>query len=113
MCQILVCQIIKWNLIDEAHERLIKIIKLIERNYGQEKITLNLHLSLHLYECAYDYEPLYSFWYFSFEKINGILGSLPNSHWNIESELMRRLLSNKQIAYLTNSDIKGIELLDI
>ena len=80
VCQILVCRIIKWNLIDKAYERLIKIIKLIERNYGQEKITLNLHLSLHLYECAYDYEPLYSFWYFSFEKINGILGSLPNSH---------------------------------
>ena len=45
--------------------------------------------------------------------MNGILGSLPNSRQNIELELMRRLLSDKQIAYLTNSNAKGIELLDM
>ena len=45
--------------------------------------------------------------------MNDILGSLPNSHRNIEPKLMRRLLSDKQIAYITNSDIKGIELLDM
>ena len=32
----------------EAHELLIKIIKLIEEHYGEGKITPNLHLSLHL-----------------------------------------------------------------
>ena len=39
-----------------------------------DKITLNLHLSLHLCECAYDYGPLYALWCFSFERMNGILG---------------------------------------
>ena len=38
----------------EAHQRLIKIVKLIEANYGHDKITPNLHLSLHLCECTYD-----------------------------------------------------------
>ena len=76
------------DLLKEAHERLIELIKLIERKYGPEKITPNLHLSLHLCECSHDYDSLYSFWCFSFERINGILGSLPNSNRKIEPELM-------------------------
>ena len=50
---------------------------------------------------------------FFFWRINGILDSLPNSCQNIESELIKKLLSDKQIAYLTNSDVKDIELLDM
>ena len=53
----------------EAHSRLIKIVKLIELNYGRDKVTPNLHLSLHLCECSYDYGPLYAFWCFSFESL--------------------------------------------
>ena len=60
--------------IREANQRLIEIVKLIEENYGHNKITPNLHLSLHLHECLYDYSPLHTFWYFSFEHINGIIG---------------------------------------
>ena len=67
VCRILVRRIVEVNEMDEAHNGLIEIIKLIERHYGEGKITPNLHLSLHLCECAYDYGPLYLFWYFSFE----------------------------------------------
>ena len=67
-------QIIEIDLMREAHSRLIKIVKLIELNYGRDKVTPNLYLSLHLCECSYDYGPLYAFWYFSFERMNGILG---------------------------------------
>ena len=80
ICQILVYRIMQLDLLKEAHERLIKLIKLIERKYRPEKITPNLHLSLHLCECSHDYGPLYSFWCFSFERMNGILGSLLNSN---------------------------------
>ena len=40
----------------------------------KEKISPNLHLCLHICECALDYGPLSSFWCFSFERMNGILG---------------------------------------
>ena len=76
--------------LNEVHQRLIEIIKLIKQNYGREKITLNLHLSTHLSECSFDYGPLYAFWCFSFERMNGILGSTPNSHRKIEPEVMRQ-----------------------
>ena len=74
VCKILVKRIVEVDEMGEAHSALIEIIKLIEENYGEGKITPNLHLSLHLCECAHDYGPLYSFWYFSFERMNGILG---------------------------------------
>ena len=120
---------------DEAHERLITIIKLIEQKYGVVKITPNLHLSLHLKECVCDYGPLYVFWCFSFERMNGILGkfllnyiillhsilmnfniigSLPNSHRKIEPELMRRLMNDLQIVNLmkNHSGKMGFEFLN-
>src|SRR5215216_8106541 len=75
ICLILVSRIIESDLVLEAHRRLIEIAKLIEVNHGRNKITPNIHLSLHLYDCSFDYGPLYAFWYFSFERINGILGN--------------------------------------
>jgi len=75
-CSLLVCRIIDYNVLNEAHERLLKVSKLIEENYGPERITPNLHLCLHIADCCRDYGPLYSFWCFSFERMNGILGRL-------------------------------------
>ncbi|PKC07317.1 hypothetical protein RhiirA5_389857 [Rhizophagus irregularis] len=50
------------------------VAQLIENIYGPEMITPNIHLSLHISECCRDYGPLYSFWYYSFERMNGLLG---------------------------------------
>ena len=74
ICSILVNRILVVDQMDEAHQKLIEIVKLIEQHYGRDKITPNLHLLLHLCECSYDFGPLYAFWCFSFERMNGILG---------------------------------------
>ena len=42
VCSVLVGRILTFDLIEEAAERLIKIIKLIEEHYGRDKITPNL-----------------------------------------------------------------------
>ena len=78
-CSLLVCRIIDDDVLSEAHDRLLSVALLIEENYGPEVITPNIHLSLHLIECCWDYGPLYSFWYYSFERMNGVLGSYLNS----------------------------------
>ena len=75
-CSLLVCRIIDYNILNEAHECLLKVATLIEENYELEKITPNLHLCLHIANCCRDYGPLYSFWCFSFERMNGILGDI-------------------------------------
>jgi hypothetical protein len=76
ICSILVRRIIQSDLMEKAHQMLIEIIEIIEQSYGQDFITPNLHLSLHLHECAKDFGPLYAFWCFSFERMNGVLGEL-------------------------------------
>ena len=43
----------------------------------------NMHLSSHLVDCIRDYGPVYSFWCFSFERYNGILGSYHKNSHNI------------------------------
>ncbi|GET66053.1 hypothetical protein GLOIN_2v1883106 [Rhizophagus irregularis DAOM 181602=DAOM 197198] len=114
ICSILVSWIIESDMLQEAHRRLVKIIKLIEVQYGRNKITPNLHLSLHLSECCHDFGPLYAFWCFSFERMNGILGSLPNSNRKIEPELMLRLMNDNRIRDIITSSaqMKGLELLE-
>ena len=60
-CSLLVCRIIDYNILNEAHECLLKVVRLIEENYGLEKITPNLHLCLYIADCCQDYGLLYSF----------------------------------------------------
>jgi hypothetical protein len=99
--------------LEEAHNRFILLIKQIEEEYGKKYITPNLHLALHINQCCLDYGPLYAFWCFSFERMNGYLGSLPNSHRQIEPELMRRLMQDSMINDLINQTgtIKWLDLL--
>lgn len=73
-CSLLVSRIINNDMLNEAHECLLKVAILIEKDYGPGMISPNIHLSLHLAECCKDYGPLYSFWCYSFERMNGILG---------------------------------------
>jgi hypothetical protein len=76
VCYLLVSRIIDENRLSEAHSRLLKVALLIEDNYGPEMVTPNIHLSLHISECCRDYGPVYSFWCYAFERMNGILGKL-------------------------------------
>ncbi|GET63382.1 hypothetical protein GLOIN_2v1786147 [Rhizophagus irregularis DAOM 181602=DAOM 197198] len=113
ICSISVSRIVEVDFMREAHQRLINLVKLIEENYGRDKITPNLHLSLHLCECSLDYGPLYTFWCFSFERMNGMLGSFPNSRRKIEPEIMRRLMFDNQISNIINFGVesKGLDLI--
>ncbi|PKC00944.1 hypothetical protein RhiirA5_247771, partial [Rhizophagus irregularis] len=70
-CNILVCTIVSKNSLIEAHQRLLEMVKEIEKTYGPKKISPNLHLCIHLCECSLDYGPLYSFWCYSMERMNG------------------------------------------
>ena len=91
-CKILTSHQLEKNELNEAFTKLLAMNKLIEMKYGQERISPNLHLCLHICECALDYGPLSSFWCFSFERMNGILGI-----YQIIRFENRIVLNNKQI----------------
>ena len=71
-CNLLVARIITEDDLKEAQERLKDMAYLIERVYGPEFITSNIHLALHIPDCCRD--PIYSFWLFPFERLNGYIG---------------------------------------
>ena len=131
-CFLLTLRIIDNNALNEAHSRLLEVAVLIEENYRLEFITPNIHLSLHLAECCRDYGPLHSFWCYSFERMNGILGrqlmifqimkftgfnltfiligSLPNSRRNIEPELLRIIMQNWRLDNLISDQLDNSKL---
>src|SRR5438045_9606656 len=47
-CKILTSRELQKNELDEVFTKLVEINKLVEEKYGQEKISLNLHLCLHI-----------------------------------------------------------------
>lgn len=80
--------------LDEADELLVAFCETFERLYGKKSCTINLHLHGHLKECILDYGPIYAFWLFSFERLNGVLGSYHTNCHDISLQLMRRYISN-------------------
>ena len=68
-----------------------------EQLYGAEHCTPNIHLHLHLKNCILDYGPAHSFWCFSFERYNGLLGSYHTNQKNIEIQLMRKFIGRQML----------------
>ncbi|CAB5391213.1 unnamed protein product [Rhizophagus irregularis] len=92
-CNLLVARFITEDDLKEAQERLKDMTYLIENTYGPEFVTSNIHLALHIPNCCYDYGPIYSYWLFPFERLNGY----------IESELMKIVLKNTLVDYYLTS----------
>ena len=81
--------------IEQADELLMSFCTGLERLYGKEAITPNMHLHGHLKECILDVGPLYSFWCFSFERYNGILEKMKKS-WHAPEQQLIHKFSNLQ-----------------
>ena len=58
---------------------------------GKDKCTPNMHLHGHLQDCILDYGPVFSFWCFSFERYNGIMGDYHTNNVNIGKYSMKLL----------------------
>uniref|UniRef100_A0A1X7VKE9 Uncharacterized protein n=1 Tax=Amphimedon queenslandica TaxID=400682 RepID=A0A1X7VKE9_AMPQE len=59
-----------------------------------------MHFHGHIKDCIEDFGPVYSFWCFSFERLNGILGSYHTNNRNISVQIMKRFLECKVYAPL-------------
>ena len=60
-----------------ADALLLSFCSRFECIYGSQAVKPNMHMHGHLTACVKDYGPLSSFWCFSFERFNGLLGDLP------------------------------------
>ena len=95
-CSILVSRSISKLCLDAADQYLLQFCKVFQRLYGAQHCTINMHLHLHLKEIVLDYGPVYSFWCFSFERLNGILGDYFTNNHNIEVQFMKKFLMHQR-----------------
>ena len=63
-------------------------------------MTPNMHLHCHLKECVIDCGPVHVFWFFSFERFNGILGTMQVNGRSVEIQLMRKLIAGRLVEIL-------------
>ena len=87
---------------------------LFQEEFGGERCYPNLHLHCHLKHCLLDYGPATSFWLFSFERMNGVLGNFQTSNCAVEIQLFRKFITAQQVSStiwpdteLTNNYIKS------
>ena len=74
-CYLLCCRIVTRDQVKKADDLLNEFCTAFLKLYGPRHCNMNMHLHLHLAKCIYDFGPVYSFWCFSFERMNGVLGS--------------------------------------
>ena len=74
---------------------LLKFCRKFEKLYGRNAISPNMHLHCHLKEIIVDHGPVHSFWCFSFERFNGIMGSISTNKRPLELQLMRKLILSR------------------
>ena len=98
ICFLLCRRTITMNNLDEADELIKQFWKLFVELYGADKCTINIHLHGHLTSCVREYGPVYSFWCFAFERMNGILGSYITNNRCVSIQYMERFLSSKTFA---------------
>ena len=92
---------IKSEEIEEADKAVFEFCKKFVCLYGKEHCTPNIHLHCHLRECIIDYGPVYVFWLFGFERLNGVMGSYHTDCWIISVRLTRRFLDS--VIYAPNN----------
>lgn len=86
------------SIVEEADSLLLSFCQTFVQLYGKENCTPNMHLHCHLKECILDYGPVYAFWLFRFECLNGIMGSYHTNCHDISVQLTRRFLGSVQYA---------------
>lgn len=91
-CRLLCAKAITTEKAKLADALLLQFCKRTQRLYGQMVITPNMHLHAHLHDCIIDFGPAHTFWLYSFERFNGILGKQPNNNRSIEVQMMARFL---------------------
>ena len=96
-CKTLGKRVLTGNDIEIGDKYLMQFCKTFETLYGKDLVTPNMHLHGHLKECLLHYGPFHSFWCFSFERFNDILGSYHTNNRSIEIQLMRKFLMQTKV----------------
>ena len=98
-CCMLCTKTISEEEVAQAHVLLLRFLECYLKLYKEERLVPNLHPMLHLKECMLMFGPTYSIWLFSFERMNGLLGSIPTNNKYIEEQFFCRFLLTQRIIW--------------
>lgn len=84
--------------LEEADKCIMQFCQSVCDLYGKQACTINMHLHGHLIECIREYGPVYSFWLFPFERMNGVMGSYHTNGINISLQFARRFFASNTYA---------------
>ena len=96
-CSILCTRVITAENLTLAHSLLLQFNSLFEQILGPEHCSINMHLHCHLAESVLNFGPIYSFWCFSYERYNGILGSYSTNNHSINVQVMRKFTLHQSL----------------
>ena len=102
-CHIMCSRAISQDGVSQMDDHLITFCKMVEKVFGSNVCTPNLHLHGHLHEFYKDYGPGDSFWLFAFERLNEILGAVSTNHQAIEIQLMQKFWTTQQVIQFLNN----------
>ena len=108
-CKILSKHALKVNDISLADAYLVQFCKTFQQMYGSQYCTPNMHSHFHLKDCLLDYGLSHAFWSFTFERFNGLLGSIHTNKRSIEKQIMRKFTSTqclRSVSHKMNSQLK-------
>ena len=57
-----------------------------------------MHFAAHITECIRDPGPVYAFWLYAFERLNGLQGSYSTSHHDVTIQLMRKFILMQDVS---------------
>jgi hypothetical protein len=93
-CRILSSTCVATDDLSIADVLLMRFCQRVERSYGQNLVTPNMHMHAHIKDCVIDYGPPHTFW--ASERFNGILGEQPNNNRSVELQLAKRFVCNNR-----------------
>ena len=113
-CQYLSSRAIHPAVLNQAHSLLVRFCQCFEALYGSVSCTMNMHLHCHLAECVREHGPVYSFWLFSFERYNGILGAIHTNIHAIEVQMMRKKFASQQLwSMMESTDLSSVDFVQM
>lgn len=80
-------------------ENIQSFCEIFESLYGKNSLTPNMHFAGHITDCILDHGPVYAFWLYAFERMNGILGSFQTSNHEVTIQLMRKFLGMQDVSF--------------
>ena len=98
VCSMICQRSINLRDLDNIDDSIFNFCTQFQHLYGKESLTPNMHLVGHITDCIREHGPVYAFWLYAFERMNGILGSFQTSNHNVTIQLMRKFLSMQLVS---------------